>query len=366
MKDKKLARLNRKKANKLRKKEEKTIDQDFLESFDPTKFFENFPTLKILRITDAKEKLENLTKISIFLSLSQNITILDFFGSKIGYKGIEYLAAGLTQNNSLRELTLGMNYIGDKGLECLVNALKGKPHFIKLCLVENGLTNQSVKYIADLLNETPSLSELNLRYSTINENGLEFLVPFIQKSNLVSFSLADGGGASYFFLEDRKLVCKSIIEVISINKTLTKFQIGYYFRDIELNKKIIDALSLNNYISVIFEEPAISLAGFGKKVNNEFMKDEIKSVCLENKKNVESIQKIIRKAIAYCSTHKTVLTKEELDILTNKDKDFVKAQLNAHPEWLEIEGRESIKVNELLHEIEQYTIGLQLVGENSV
>jgi hypothetical protein len=363
MKDKNLANLNKKKAIKHLKKEEKTIDQNFLESFDPIKFFENFPTLKVLRIKDAKEKLENLTKISIFLSLSQNITILDFFSSKIGYKGIEYLAAGLTQNNSLRELTLGMNYIGDKGLECLVNALKGKPHFIKLCLIENGLTNQSVINIAGLLNETPSLSELNLKYSWINEEGLKSLVPFIKKSNLTSLELADGGSGCGS-LKDSVQIGESLIEILSENKTLTHFLIGYYFEDSELNLKMANALSLNSYVYKMFENCMFDIGFPSKEAETKYNKDIIDSVCLENKKNVESIQAVIQKAIAYCTHHQQNLTAEELNILTNKDKNFVKAQLNAHPEWLEIEGSESLAVEEFYSALEECSraTNLDLIG----
>jgi hypothetical protein len=363
MKDKNLANLNRKKAIKHLKKEEKTIDQNFLESFDPIKFHKNFPTLKILRITDVKEKLENLTKISSFLSLSKHITILDLLLSQIGYEGIEYLAAGLAQNNSLRELGLGGNYIGDKGLECLVYALKGKPHFRKLCLLENGLTNQSVKYIADLLNGTPSLSELNLKYSWINEEGLKSLVPFIRKSNLTSLELADGGSGCGS-LKDSVQIGESLIEILSENKTLTHFLVGYYFEDSELNLKMANALSLNSYVYKMFENCIFSLGFPSNEANTKYHKDVIDSVCLENKKNVESIQAVIKKAITYCASHQQKLTAEELDVLTNKDKDFVKAQLNAHPEWLEIHDKEPLKVEEFYSALEECSSvnNLDLIG----
>ncbi|MCC2646444.1 MAG: hypothetical protein K0R02_509, partial [Rickettsiaceae bacterium] len=301
--------------------------------------------------------------ISIFLSLSQNITILDFFGSKIGYKGIEYLAAGLAQNNSLRELGLAGNYIGDKGLECLVDALKGKPHFRKLCLLENGLTNESVKYIADLLKKIPGLSELNLKYSWINEEGLKYLVPFIKKSNLTSLELADGGSGCGS-LKDEIKIAESLIEILSENKTLTHFLVGYYFEDSELNLKMANALSLNSYVYKMFENYIFSLGFSSNEADTKYHKDIINYICLENKKNVESIQAVIQKAIAYCTDHKPNLTTEDLNILTIKDKDFVKAQLNAHPEWLEIHDKEPLAVEEFYSALEECSraTNLDLIG----
>jgi hypothetical protein len=299
------------------------------------------------------EKNQIFDRLPSLIIHNYNLKLLSIYGCKGGMNSanIKLLAAGLKENNSITNAWFFGNGLGDDGVSKILAALKGKMHIKDLSFSSEGLTNASAVNIAEFLQITPNLAELNLGLNQFNHEAIGYLAPYINKSNLVVFKFA----SAKILKSDYKSCIEYVIEMFDGNKSLTTIKSTFHQKnDRDLDQKLLNALEVNHYITWIF--------GHDYAMKYPGDQSSIEIILERNKQNVESIQAIIQKAITYCANHQQNLTAEDLDILTNKDKDFVKAQLNANPEWFDIEGREPLAVEEFLHELEQYFVDTTLAG----
>jgi hypothetical protein len=322
------------------------------DSINFKELFRKNPSINKLNLSSIEVHKENLLNLSNLLAASTyNITSLNFFGSKIGISGAKLLSNGLKNNYTLKSLNLSCNEIQDEGLGYLVKALKGKTTFKEFSsLFKNGITNDGVIHIAELL-ENSNITKVELKYNDIGKDGIKTLTPYIQNSkylthlSLYSKKIIEEGGND---LENIRSLVEDAIKILQCNKSLTFFHIIPYLliKDLpqEFNK-ILTNIYRHKYVEGVVVLPESYYSSDNKLMT-------LKSVYKNNQDNVKTIQNIIKKAINYVKNNEGNLSQEELSILTVKDKDFVKAQVNANPEWFENEGREPLEVEEFLHEIE--------------
>ncbi|MCC2646443.1 MAG: hypothetical protein K0R02_508 [Rickettsiaceae bacterium] len=333
------------------------ITKDSILPLTQEEFIKEHQTIQELTVRELKiEEQNQIIYILPLIAYNYHLKHLSISGCRgVSLANVEMLAEGLKANNSLNKAWFFGNGLGDEGASKILAALKGKKHFKGLSLYSEGLTNASAVNIAEFLQANPNLAELNLGLNLFNHETTGYLAPFINKSNLISFRFA----SAEIVHSDYKSCIEHVIEMFDGNKSLTTIKSTFHQKnDRDLDQKLLIALEANHYITWIF--------GHDYRMNYQENINNIEIILEGNKHNVESIQAVIQKAITYCANHQQNLTAEELDILTNKDKDFVKAQLNAHPEWLEIEGREPLEVEEFLHEIEQYFVDTTLAGITDV
>jgi hypothetical protein len=320
-------------------------------------FLANYPELNTLETGYIGDDLIIRLKISQFLNIS-SITYLDFTGAEIGDFGLICLSVGLKNNPHILKLGLSQNKITYTGFSSLVKILEGS-NINYLDLSSNEITTQSIELLVPLLGANSAISSLYLRNNPINFKGIKLLLEcFTHNKSLTEVDLShDSYDYNEKLIKYYASLTNLMIKVIEENNTLTTLIVmpydNYYPAS---NENLFQSLKNNFYITKLFN---------GKNKIDP-IKQQLDKLLNVNVINVNSIEKVIKKAIKGVSFKEKILSGEENEFLTATHKNFVKAQLNAHPEWLEMEGRESIKVNEFLHEIEQYTIGMQLIGENSV
>ncbi|XP_060793650.1 NACHT, LRR and PYD domains-containing protein 12-like isoform X3 [Neoarius graeffei] len=87
------------------------------------------------------------------------------------------LAKTLSQNSSLRELSLSNNKLGDVGVGMLFTELQSGHHTLKILRLANcSLTNSSCEFLAHALSSgTTGLSELDLSDNSLSQNETSFL-----------------------------------------------------------------------------------------------------------------------------------------------------------------------------------------------
>jgi hypothetical protein len=326
------------------------------DSINFKKLFSKNPSINKLNLSSIEVHKENLINLSnILASSAYNITSLNFFGSNIGISGAKLLSNGLKNNYTLKSLNLSCNEIQDEGLGYLVKALKGKTTFKEFSsLYKNGITNDGVIHIAELL-ENSNITKVELKYNDIGKDGIKTLTPYIQNSkylthlSLYSNKIIEEGRND---LENIRSLVEDVIKILQCNKSLTFFHIIPYLliKDLpqEFNK-ILTNIYRHKYVEGVVVLPEGYYSSDNKLIT-------LKSAYKNNQDNVKTIQNIIKKAINYVKNNEENLSQEELSILTVTHKDFVKAQVNANPKWLEIEGRESLEVEEFLHEIEYISL----------
>jgi hypothetical protein len=321
-------------------------------------FLANYPDFNTLETGYIGDDFIIRMKISQFLNTNSRITYLDLTGAEIGDFGLICLSVGLKNNPNIQKLGLSQNKITYTGFSSLVKILEGS-NINYLDFSDNEITTKSIELLAPLLGADSSISSLYIRNNPINFKGIKLLLQCCTHNK--SLTEVDISHDSYDYNE--KLIkyyatlTNLMIKVIKENNTLTSLIVmpyNHYYS--ASNENLFQSMKNNFYITKLFN---------GKNKIDP-IKQQLDKLLNLNVINVNSIEKVIKKAIKGVSFKEKILSGEENEFLTATHKNFVKAQLNAHPEWLEIEGRESIKVKEFLHEIEQYTIGLQLIGENSV
>ncbi|NEQ19279.1 MAG: hypothetical protein F6K28_05460 [Microcoleus sp. SIO2G3] len=112
----------------------------------------------------------------------------------LGDAGVEVLAEGLQQNQTLRELGLASNGIGAKGCRALVASLKNHPSLSHLDLgyspstkvlgvQPNSIGDTGAAIIAHFLMHNPTLVELSLQGTNISSRGKIILTNALERNH---------------------------------------------------------------------------------------------------------------------------------------------------------------------------------------
>jgi Ran GTPase-activating protein (RanGAP) involved in mRNA processing and transport len=100
--------------------------------------------------------------------------------SNITSVGISILASAFSYPNSLEILVISNSGASDDGVKALVKQLSNNANkLIRLGLVNNNITTKGAKYIAQLLETNTILTQLDLEYNQIGDEGVRILTDVI-------------------------------------------------------------------------------------------------------------------------------------------------------------------------------------------
>lgn len=114
--------------------------------------------------------------IANFLKQDHHLTDLTLGGNPIGEAGAGFIAESLMVNKTLRFLGLANTKLTASGAKVLFNALLTNKSLIRLDIQSNDLGNETIKVLATMLaNNQTSLRNLNLNFTNIDDQGLEYV-----------------------------------------------------------------------------------------------------------------------------------------------------------------------------------------------
>ncbi|XP_059849511.1 NACHT, LRR and PYD domains-containing protein 3-like isoform X2 [Hypanus sabinus] len=156
--------------------------------------------------------------LSHVIRLCDRIKLLDLWGCRIQYEGIQRLGPGL---HKCQELRFGGNKLGDSGVKLVSEALRNPECKIqKLWLSEVGLTDSGAKDFASALSTNPILTELILSANELGDSGVKLVSSAlrnrgckIQKLVLIDVGLTDSGA-------------EDLVSALSRNTSLTELDLG--------------------------------------------------------------------------------------------------------------------------------------------
>ena len=105
------------------------------------------------------------------------LRILEIWDTALTHDCIQYLCQLLTNNKSIQELDIGDNSISDRGVADICKVLEHNSTITSLRLSNNPLiTSASAQALSHLLLNNSTLSELNLRWTSLSSESLLLLL----------------------------------------------------------------------------------------------------------------------------------------------------------------------------------------------
>lgn len=115
--------------------------------------------------------------------------------NQITGEGCAILAKALDRISKLESLDLSHNHIGDLGVQYLSTAVASSA-IRTLNLEVNGITAQSAIYLAQMLEQSPTLTELYLSKNHLGDQGVELLAKALAEDDASSIYKESAGAVS--------------------------------------------------------------------------------------------------------------------------------------------------------------------------
>lgn len=153
-------------------------------------FQKNFPTLKLREVFLGDE---GCAALAAFLESHDTFAELDLHGNNVTGVGIRYLTRYLVRTTALKELSLEWNSVGlsAQGMEELCAALAENTSIASVNLQNNKISEVSSAPLANLIRSTKTLQKLDLRWNEIGNDGIQALIPALERNqSLVELEIA--------------------------------------------------------------------------------------------------------------------------------------------------------------------------------
>ncbi|KAJ3125897.1 hypothetical protein HK098_008148, partial [Nowakowskiella sp. JEL0407] len=253
----------------------RSIQADIQERLDDVgkyrarKFSERYETL----LRDGKTLVKEIMQghIDELLAITTNVTRLDLRDRNIGVEGAKNIARLLKVKPDLMELNLGGNSIGDDGVKAISEVLKENSTLIDLNLRNNNITAKGAAFIGEALRVNKSITVLSMKGNNLGADGAAAIAEalksnkFLTELNLRACQLGPLGlKALAEALKDNDILkdlnlrtntigdgVKSIVEVLPLNSSLQKLNLGDNQITYEETKSLCEGLKANRSLKEV-------------------------------------------------------------------------------------------------------------------
>jgi Ran GTPase-activating protein (RanGAP) involved in mRNA processing and transport len=139
--------------------------------------------LKILTIKNAALSATLATPLAEIIACSAHLEQLDLSDNLLSDNGIQFLAPGLTANQSLKTIDLTRNGISDEGAKTIAYIIAQHPAVMNVNLFDNKIGDEGAAALAHHAPLSQTLRSLGLSLNKIGDKGAHALAQAIKKSD---------------------------------------------------------------------------------------------------------------------------------------------------------------------------------------
>jgi len=213
----------------------------------------NDPNFSEMRVLGFQLTPEDIQAVAYALSENKTLKALSLDHLQIGDEGIKQIAEGLCYNESLTYISLRWNDIGNEGGMALADALHYNKHIKQMIVAFNNLGNPAGHSFAEALKKNTSLEKLDLKWNQIEDDVGDILLTAMSENKGALSTLMLGGNGSSL-----RNARKNVKATSGRNAKSTRFKIGLGGKD----KKVDDS-------TVSLEQLKKDLAGLTAEIEDD-------------------------------------------------------------------------------------------------